>query len=243
MRSLSQCSLLIAAALLCCGVASAAEEPNNPTTAGKIFSTIGEPQTDGAATEDAATDVSTTEPATQKLAGRGRQATEKFTLGEGLAIFRTTHQGKSNFVVSLVNADGDEVQSLFNKIGRYDGAYGFEIKKAGEYLLNVQADGAWSFTIEQPRPQQGQSTPMTITGNKADVSPFLALKKGLNVFKLGYKGDGGFAVTLADRNGRAVEYLVNTLKSYDGSVPVKVPEDGIYFLNVSAEGDWQVDIQ
>jgi hypothetical protein len=249
MRSLIPSSLLIGAALACCGAVLMADEPTGPKTQVNIFATIEEPQTDAAATTtdttttDTATGNKTSAPTTQNLSGRGRQASNKFTLTEGLTVFRTTHSGKSNYVVSLVNSDGDEVQTLFNKIGKYDGASGFEIKKAGDYLLNVQADGPWTFTIEQPRPENGKPSPTTITGNKADVSPFLALKKGLNVFKFDYKGEGTFAVTLVDRNGRPVEYLVNTLKAFDGSVPVKVPEDGIYFLNVNGEGDWQVDIQ
>jgi hypothetical protein len=191
-------------------------------------------------TETKTTETSTTEPV--KFSGTGRQASEKFTLQQGLAIFRVNYEGESNFVVSLMNSEGEEVQTLFNEIGAYEAARGFAINKAGEYLLNVQARGPWTFTIEQPRPTAGETTPKTLTGTRTDVTPFLTLKKGLGVFKFEYKGDGRFAAYLVDKNGRTVEQLVNTLRSYTGSTPVKVPTEGIYFLNVSADGEWQIDI-
>jgi hypothetical protein len=184
-----------------------------------------------------------TETATVKLAGKARQATEKFTLQQGLAIISTTHQGKSNFIAYLVNSEGEEIQSLFNHIGKYEATRGFEITKTGEYLLNVQADGNWTFSIEQPRPTAGESTPRTINGKRTEVSPFLSLKKGLTVFKYGYQGDSRFSVTLMDQNGRAIEQIANTLKATEGSAPVKIQEEGIYFLNVSADADWQIDVQ
>jgi hypothetical protein len=178
-----------------------------------------------------------------KLQGKGRQASEKFTLQQGLAVINTTHQGKSNYIAYLVNSEGEEVQSLFNHIGKYDATRGFEITKPGEYLLNVQADGNWTFNIQQPRPTTGESAPRTITGTKTEVSPFLTLKKGLTVFKYGYQGDSRFSATLMDSTGRAVEQIVNTLKATNGSAPIKIEEEGIYFLNVNADANWQIDVQ
>jgi hypothetical protein len=189
------------------------------------------------------TEKGATDTATIKLEGKGRQATAKFTLEPGLAIINTTHFGKSNFVAYLVNNEGEEVQSLFNYIGKYEATRGFEITKAGEYVLNVQADGNWTFAINQPRPTTGESTPRTINGKRTEVSPFLSLKKGLAVFKYDYQGNSRFSVTLMDRNGRAIEQIANSLKATEGSAPVKIQEDGIYFLNISADANWQIDVQ
>jgi hypothetical protein len=190
-----------------------------------------------------ASSATTTQTPTIKLQGSGRQSSDKFTLQPGLAVINTTHQGKSNYIVYLVNSDGEEVQSLFNSIGKYDATRGFEITKPGEYVLNVQADGIWTFAIEQPRPTTGESTPRTITGKKTEVSPFLNLKKGLAVFKYGYQGDSRFSVMLMNQNGRAIEQIVNTLKASNGSAPIKIEEDGLYFLNVNADTNWQIDVQ
>jgi hypothetical protein len=189
------------------------------------------------------TTTTTIDTATIKLEGKGRQASAKFTLAPGLAIINTTHFGKSNFVAYLVNNEGEEVQSLFNYIGKYEATRGFEITKAGEYVLNVQADGNWTFAINQPRPTTGESTPRTIHGKRTEVSPFLSLKKGLAVFKYDYQGNSRFSVSLMDKNGRVIEQIANSLKATEGSAPVKIQEDGIYFLNISADANWQIDVQ
>jgi hypothetical protein len=184
-----------------------------------------------------------TEPAPITLKGTGRQASKKFTLGEGLAVFRVRYEGDSNFIVQLINSDGEGVQTLFNHIDKLQADRGFEIRKAGEYLLDVQARGRWTFTIEQPRPTAGEPAPTTLTGKRSEVSPFLSLDKGLSVFRYRYQGDGRFAAFLTDANGRMVEQLVNTLKTTEGSTPVKVPEEGLYFINVTADAPWQIEVE
>jgi hypothetical protein len=97
--------------------------------------------------------------------------------------------------------------------------------------------------MTQPRPEKGETTPLTVTGTQSNVSPFMSLKKGLTVFKLTYKGEGRFAVLLLDRNGRTVEQIVNTLNAFDGSSPIRIPTDGVYFLNIAAQGEYQIDVQ
>ncbi len=186
---------------------------------------------------------SRTEPSPITFRGVGRQASKKFTLGQGLAVFRVRYQGNANFIVQLVNSNGESVQSLFNEIDSFQADRGFEIREAGEYLLDVQARGGWTFTIEQPRPTSGETAPTTLAGKRSEVSPFLSLEKGLSVFKYNYQGKGRFAAFLTDANGRLVEQLVNTLKATEGSTPVKVPEDGLYFINVTADAPWQIEVE
>jgi hypothetical protein len=164
-------------------------------------------------------------------------------LNNGLAVFQTTHAGETNFVAYLVNQQGESVQTLFNAVGNYKAKQGFEIKKPGEYLLNVQGDGAWTFAISQPRPTSGDGTSASFTGEGTDITPFLSLKKGLTVFKTVYQGEGRFTVSLIDQNGRPVEHLFNALDAFEGSIPVQIPQDGIYFLNIGASGDWQIDVE
>jgi hypothetical protein len=183
------------------------------------------------------------EPAVLNLQGTGRQASNKFKLSKGLAIIHTNYQGQSNFIVGLLNSEGEHVQGLFNQIDNYEGTRGFEIPKDGEYLFNVQAAGPWTFNVEQPRPTHGESLPQSLSGNRSDVTPFLSLHKGLTVFKFNYQGEGRFVATLVDQTGREIEQLANNLDTFEASTPVKIPHDGIYFLNISAYGPWHVEIQ
>ncbi len=175
--------------------------------------------------------------------GSGRQASQKFELKAGLAIVQVQNDGKSNFVVGLVDGQGEQITNLFNEIDEFSGRRAFNIAKAGTYLLDVDATGPWNFTIEQPRPTTAEPTPQAFEGKGTNVTPFVTLKKGLNVFGFQRAGEGRGVFTLLDQDGRAVEQLANQLDEFHGSKPVKIEEDGIYFLNVYGEGTWTVTIE
>ena len=54
------------------------------------------------------------------------------------------HDGSSNFIVKLLDGDGDTVEYLANEIGSFEGSSAIKIDKAAAYLLDVDADGSWS---------------------------------------------------------------------------------------------------
>lgn len=177
------------------------------------------------------------------LSGSGRQATEKFELESGLAIVQVESNGKSNFIVELLNQDGDQVENLFNEIDKFQGRRAFHIEKPGTYLLDVSANGPWSFTIQQPRVDGAEKTPQTFQGEGTDVTPFVTLAKGLAVFEFERHGEGRGIFTLLDSEGRAIEQLANQLDGFQGSKPVKIEEEGVYLLNVYGEGKWTVKVK
>jgi hypothetical protein len=85
-----------------------------------------------------------------EFSGTGPQATEQFDLSAGLARFEMTHQGESNFIVTLLDDEGAEVgSSLMNEIGPIDSSQAVQIPEDGTYLLNVDADGAWTIRVQQ----------------------------------------------------------------------------------------------
>jgi hypothetical protein len=60
-------------------------------------------------------------------------------------VVSATHTGESNFIVHLVGiGDTTGTEFLFNEIGRYRGQTLVDSMPRGNYLLAVQADGAWS---------------------------------------------------------------------------------------------------
>jgi len=84
------------------------------------------------------------------LEGSGQQASSMFNLNQGLAIFRMTHDGNSNFIIRLLDAQGNSVTtSLVNEIGSFDGSKAVHIDESGTYLLDISADGNWTVRIEQ----------------------------------------------------------------------------------------------
>lgn len=183
------------------------------------------------------------EPSPIKLSGTSQQASQTFSLENGLSVFKMTHTGTSNFAVVLMDSDGQRVELLVNEIGKFDGAKAVGITKKGEYILDVSADGKWAITIEQPRPVTAESTPKTFTGTGQLVSPFIKLDKGLTTFKLKHAGKSNFAVILMDKSGNREELLVNEIGDFDGSKAVGISRSGIYLLDISADGAWTASVE
>ena len=100
---------------------------------------------------------SLTEPATYfpvsvpvTLSGNGQMASAFFDLNAGLVIFSLTHDGRSNFIVWLLDNQGQNVKLLVNDAGPFDGSTAIGIDQGGVHILDVDSDGAWTVTIEQP---------------------------------------------------------------------------------------------
>jgi len=72
-----------------------------------------------------------------------------FSLKGGLATFKMTHDGKSNFAIKLLDSDGNMVDLLVNEIGNFNGSKAARIDQVGLYLLDIAADGNWSVSIAQ----------------------------------------------------------------------------------------------
>ena len=93
-----------------------------------------------------------------ELSGSGDQVTESFDLSGGLATFRSSYQNQSQssslFQVRLIDRSGREIPVglIANEAVRAGGTAQpskGERVNAGEYRLNVQADGPWTVIIEQ----------------------------------------------------------------------------------------------
>jgi autonomous glycyl radical cofactor GrcA len=177
------------------------------------------------------------------LSGTGQKATSKFSLEKGLSIFRMTHDGDSNFAVWLLDDEGDKVELLVNEIGEFDGSKAVGIKKQGDYIFDIGADGRWTITIEQPRPSSAPSVPKTLKGKGQQASEVFSLDKGLARFEMTHDGDSNFAVWLLDDEGDKVELLVNEIGEFDGSKAVSISKGGIYLLDISADGNWGIAIE
>jgi len=180
------------------------------------------------------------EPALIELSGTGQQASQKFTLENGLSIFKMTHSGTSNFSITLMDSDGQRVELLVNEIGKFDGAKAVGVSKKGEYVLDISANGNWTIKIEQPRPTSAQSEAQTFTGIGQQVTPIFNLDKGLKTFKMKHSGKSNFSVVLMDKKGNNIELLVNEIGDFDGSKAVGINRTGLYLLDISADGEWTV---
>ena len=113
------------------------------------------------------------------IKGHGDTATKKIYLKEGLTIFEFSHNGARNFVIQSLDSNGDTKFFLANAIGDFKGSKAVNIKKAGNYLFNVTADGNWIIKITQPNPTNGEKKrPITLKGKGTKATEYLYFNKG-----------------------------------------------------------------
>jgi hypothetical protein len=187
--------------------------------------------------------------------GTGDKISEKFLLQSGVTIFHMTHSGSSNFIVTLYNDTGNYEDLLANEIGTYDGAALVGVKtgniigtEPGQHYLQIEADGAWSIVIEQPRVSSAAALPQTLTGSGPDVLVPIDLTSGVAVFNMTHSGTSNFIVTLYADDGDYVDNLANEIGAYSGETSVTVngglfnASPGIHWVTVDADGDWTIKI-
>lgn len=88
-------------------------------------------------------------PEVGSLSGEGSAATELFSMTSGLKRINFTHQGEANFIVSLLDEEGREVEfALANDIGNVKTSSTATIPEDGIYLFQVQADGPWTIDVQ-----------------------------------------------------------------------------------------------
>ena len=83
--------------------------------------------------------------------GTGQEASRLFDLEATLYVFKLEYSGPDNFIVRLLDASGNSIETLANVIGEFDGSRAVRVPIRGKYLLNVaHASGPWSATIGPP---------------------------------------------------------------------------------------------
>jgi hypothetical protein len=159
------------------------------------------------------------------------------TLQAGVALFDFTHNGSRNFIVWLRGASDD---LLVNKIGGYRGTTMSGVL-AGEFLLDIKADGAWTLTLREPRDQVPVGVPHTATGTGDAVSSFISLD-GLYIVTANYTGSRNFIVWLYDADGQRIDLVFNKIGAYSGVNTIRV-NSGSYILVVKSSGDWTILVE
>jgi hypothetical protein len=84
--------------------------------------------------------------------------------------------------------------------------------------------------------------PVRLSGSGTDVSATVTLGAGVLLAQLTHTGAGTFTVKLLDAAGAEVVELADGSGPWVGSRAVVLPETGEYVAEVTADGDWQIEL-
>ncbi len=90
--------------------------------------------------------------AAQSYKGKGPEATQKFALTEGRAVFEMSVRGDGPFAVRLLDEAGNVVGELAKGDGVFGGSNVLAIPKTGMYQFDVSAPGDWDVRLVSNSP-------------------------------------------------------------------------------------------
>jgi hypothetical protein len=185
----------------------------------------------------------------QTVTGSGTNVSDAIALKKGLAVVKASVTGVSgnfeNFIVHLVDMTGKDVELVANELGGDTEVTGAaRVPDDGNYLFRVKAAGAWTIAVTQPT---GTYSPppasQNFSGSRSSVVGPFSLKAGGARFHLTHaNGESNFIVTMMEQSGGYVANLANEIGPADISTIVSVRANGVYFLEIKADGDWTVSI-
>lgn len=196
--------------------------------------------------------------------GTGKKLTQHFQLDKGTYVLRLTHDGKSNFIVQLLDEKLNYIKLLVNEIGAYkdvivldvgDKTYGIQ---PGVRFLDIDADGTWTISVEQTStitaiptatPTAPPGSLYFFYGTGKQLSPKFQFDRGTYILRLTHDGKSNFIVHLLDEKLNIVKYLVNEIGAYKDVIVLDVGDNtygvqpGVKFLDIDADGNWTISIE
>ena len=160
------------------------------------------------------------------LAGAGQTATDPIELPAGVYKAHFTHGGNANFIVKSYQATTEDL--LINKIGAYDGVR--PVVGGETLLLDIDADGAWSLTIDEI----GSQASPAFSG-RGDAVSDLFEPPASGPWTITHDGQANFIVRCQCAGGASL--VQNEIGAVDGSRVVQFSR-GPCFWDVKADGSW-----
>jgi hypothetical protein len=162
-------------------------------------------------------------------------------LAAGLAIFQVSYQGSDDFSFLLLDENGDTVDNVAGGHGGFSGSTAIGIDQPCDCVVDVQATGTWTITVDQPSALVGNAIPATLTGTGQSASTAFQCAGGLTTFHLRIHDSGGARVTLLNATGEILDVLGEADNAFDRSRTVEL-DPGPYLLQVDTDGPWSVDV-
>jgi hypothetical protein len=149
-------------------------------------------------------------------------------------IITASHNGSSNFVLTVLDSGNAMSELPVNVIGSYEGttAYGMDELSEDAAALEILADGDWEITVAPVTDAPEFSDSQAAQGNGV----FL-YTGGSADWALTHDGESNFAVIYVSDSLFGSELLVNEIGPYEGTVAVT---SGPGVVLVMADGEWSL---
>lgn len=159
-----------------------------------------------------------------------------------IAVIDINHTGTSNFIVWIRSLQTSD-DLLVNEIGPYTGKVAFQVDPdVSDYLLTVEADGSWEGTIRAAEPDDDYApVPSSRSGSGDDIVSFQLMEPGFVQFSATHNGSSNFIVWVYDIASTDRYLIVNEIGSFTGK-QVEALDSGQYVVDISAGGDWTLDL-
>ena len=173
--------------------------------------------------------------------GNGNHVTEPTSLRSGLLVVGATHRGDGHFAVEVVGSGGDFRELVVNTIGFYVGGRVMPVRSVS-HQIQIIASGEWELLLEQPDADGAVAPPITREGaGDLVLGPFL-LSTGPSHATMSYQGASNFLMTLLAVDGTHRSLLANAIGEYQGTTTMRLRQNGVYFVDVRADGHWALSI-
>ncbi|QLH78760.1 hypothetical protein HZS55_16315 [Halosimplex rubrum] len=176
----------------------------------------------------------------QSFSGSGQEVRDGVSIIGGLTVVEASYSGSGNFVVTLVPEEGEFDTIAVNSIGSYDGATA-QLVSAGSYQLDVDAESDWDVSIRQPRPNSGESVPVSLDGDGPGVYGPFEFPDGPYTAAGSHDGQSNYIVEVVPLEGIAPTVVFNEIGRFEGETTFRPPALG--YVSVTADGSWTLEME
>ncbi|MEI8050871.1 MAG: hypothetical protein WCI12_05500 [Actinomycetes bacterium] len=184
------------------------------------------------------------EPKEVVLTGKSDATPPSFPISGGMVVFSATTTSPWQFGVTLLDANGNFVDVLYNVLGSVNGSVVRSLEP-GTYQIKVTAKDAWTVTVRQPAPNtEPLSLPSTHSGvGPSIIGPFPA---GMPLSVLfGFLSNGDVwppaSVQVIYLDGRKGSILMSETSQKIVTVHLAASMQPFY-LQAFALGNWQLTV-
>ena len=175
------------------------------------------------------------------LSGGTSQASQPFSLTGGVALFSFRYSGGADFKAVLLDSTGRQVDVLADVNTSVSGSTAAGVDD-GQYVVNVEASGAWEIDVEQDVPAVLPYTPLSFTGNGPEATEFFQSPGKNTAFQMNFTGSGNFTVNLLDSTGEVINTVADAPGPYSATVSLPLAAGVSYLIDVEAVGPWTVTL-